>query len=623
MATLALSLGWLAIGLIFSQRLIWIACTRLGWAFYLANVAGEVGPKRLKVRRELLDAGIVLVGVAMLALGGISFLLLAWVVVVMLAQEVVVQRSERRLLDAVWVRKDSIGAVPEGEMAERGLARGYPSPSTHPELTINIVAPFVRRQPRFSLGTLVVGRGFCVEVIIANHALTPTQTPVRLRVETPSYLTLVGTSERLIPVVAPGGVQRVVLELQVTAAGEKSMIGLRLEWGDTHWRRDLIVDRSLESCPPVRQARIERYPGARRAAFAWRGDMDLYDTSTLQSIEGLELTFGLAARYRMPQTMYLSTRLSLDQDEACRWAEHYGVDRGAGFIPSLIDWMRSKVDLCHRAEYPFESGKPYLVELGNHGHLHYGTDTSAAEGNGWNPRSRMGTGSYQWTSGATGSFEEQRDNAIEARCWIERLFGFTAKSWAMPDRTRDQYTPRAMEAAGCEVLSDSDVRTRDNVLRQPRPHFAPGSGAVELTKRYPGDPQHILHYWMNLFWVHRACRLGIPVIFMCHQHLRLYDGWACTRLTEAVLRYVVDRCDGELWINTVYGVGVYWRDFLSEKRVVSTAVEDGQVLVQLAGSLDHSAVPVDLFLEGGGRATVLVNLKPGASVRLDARGIAT
>jgi hypothetical protein len=144
---------------------------------------------------------------------------------------------------------------------------------------------------------------------------------------------------------------------------------------------------------------------------------------------------------------------------------------------------------------------------------------------------------------------------------------------------------------------------------------------VELTKRYPGDPQHILHYWMNLFWIHRAHRLGIPVVFMCHQHMRQFDGWACTRITEGVLRHVLHAFCGDLWINTVYGIGVYWRDVLSERRTVELRLDNGVVTVRSRAMLTHLRVPVDLELEGGGRATILVNLEPGNEVRLDARGL--
>jgi hypothetical protein len=609
------------VGLVVAQRLVWLARTRAGWLFYLANVLGEIGPKRLMLRRTTLDAGVALIGVTLLGVGGVPHIALAAVVIGLLALWVLLQSQERRLLTAAWTREDRLGPAPSGSGGLRGLARGYPSPSTHPELTVTLVGPFVTRDPHLDLGTVALGRRVELDVVIGNHALTPTQTAIRLRVASPACLAVAGDIEQMLPALSPGQAHRVPVTFVATSAASRVEFEVLVEWGEATWASAVRVERIVPQPLRVRAAAIRRYPGACRSAFAWRGDMDLYDTSTFQSVEGLEATLGLAGRYRMPQTLYLSTRLSLDESEARAWADHYGVERGAGDIPRFVEWMRSKVELRHRASYPFDSQKPYLIELGNHGHLHFGTDAAAAAENGWRPRSRIGAGVYAWLGGERGSFAEQRDNALAARRWCEKLFGFTPRSWAMPDRTRDECTPAAVEAAGCEVLSDSDVRTRDNVLLQPTPHFAPGSGAVELTKRYPGDPQHLLHYWMNLFWVHRAHRVGIPVVYMGHQHLQLFDGWACTRLTEGILRYVLRAFRGDLWINTVYGIGVYWRDVLSERRAVSISLEDGNVTVRSSAPMAHRGVPVDVELEGGGRSTVLVDLEPGGQVQLDARGV--
>jgi hypothetical protein len=617
----AIILGCCALGLFVVQRLVWLAPTRVGWLFYLANIAGEIGPKRLGVRRELLEASVAFTGVVLLTVGGTPIFVVAVVIILLLSQIALLQRIERRFLVTAWVRHDRFGPNPAEPGLLRGLARGYPSPSTHPELTVTLNGPFVTRCPYLDLGTLVIGRRIAIEVLVGNHALTPTQTAIRLCFELPSCLHVDGDVERLLSPLAPGQVHRVSITLEPTAAAPRSWLLVQVMWGDTTCTHRIAIQNIVSQGYKVRNAAIRRYPGACRSAFAWRGDMDIYDTSTLQSIAGLDITFGLAARYRMPQTMYLSTRLSLDETAARGWAEHYGIDRGAGEIPRFIQWMHERVEFCHRADYPFESDRPYLVELGNHGHLHFGNDTSAAEENGWHTRSRMGAGVYPWLGCDRGSLAEQRDNALEARRWCEKLFGFTPRSWAMPDRTRDKNTAAAMEAAGCEVLSDSDVRTWDNILRQPKPHFATGSGAVELTKRYPGDPQHLLHYWMNLFWIHRAHRLGIPVVFMCHQHMRLFDGWACTRLTEGILRHVLHAFSGDLWINTVYGIGVYWRDVLSERRSVELSMDNGIVTVRSHATLAHFKVPVDLELEGGGHTTILVDLKPGSQVRLDARGL--
>jgi hypothetical protein len=614
-------LGCCALGLFVVQRLVWLAPTRAGWFFYLANIVGEIGPKRLGLRRELLEQFAAFAGVVLLAVGGTPFFVVAGVIILLLGLVVFLQRQERHLLVSAWVQHDRFGPNPSEPGLLRGLARGYPSPSTHPELTLTLIGPFVNRCPLLDLGALVIGRRFDLEVVVGNHALTPTQTAIRLHFEVPPCLHLDGKVEQILSPLSPGQIHRVSINLKPVAVAQQSWLIVKVMWGDSTSIHRIVIQNIASQGYKVRKAAIRRYPGACRSAFAWRGDMDIYDTSTFQSIAGLEVTFGLAARYRMPQTMYLSTRLSLDETVARGWAEHYGIDRGAGEIPRFIQWMRERVTLCHRADYPFESDKPYLIELGNHGHLHFGTDTAAAEENGWRPHARMGAGIYPWLGNERGSFAEQRDNALEARRWCEKLFSFTPRSWAMPDRTNDKNTAAAMEAVGCEVLSDSDVRTRHNVLLQPEPHFPSGSGSVELTKRYPGDPQHLLHYWMNLFWIHRAHRIGIPVVFMCHQHMRLFDGWACTRITEGILRYVLHTFSGDLWINTVYGLGVYWRDVLSGHRAVDLSLDDGVVTVRSRAALAHLKIPVDLELEDGGSATILVDLEPGSQVRLDARGL--
>jgi hypothetical protein len=347
--------------------------------------------------------------------------------------------------------------------------------------------------------------------------------------------------------------------------------------------------------------------------------MDLYDESTLQSIEGLEATFGLAARYRMPQTMYLSTRLALDPQAASAWASHYGVDRGAGRIPEFVAWMRENVDLRHVCAYPSSPAKRFLIELGNHGHLHFGTDTAGAPENGWVPRSRMGAGAYPWLGADRSSFGEQRDNALEARRWMEEQFGFAPRSWAMPDRTNDRHTAAAMEAAGCEVLSGSDITAKHNVLLQPPPHHPNGSRAVELTIRHPGDPYDMAHADMFAFWLHRGWRLARPVIFMCHQHMRQFSGHACSRLTESVLRRVLADFNGDFHVNTVFGVGEYWREVLS--------TETGRVRVSLAGShvtvangsdSDVTDLPVDVECESGAKFTLLVAVRGGCACEFDA-----
>jgi hypothetical protein len=603
-------------------RLIFLISGRLGWINYLANVFSEFFVKKIRWSRTAVEIVLAVLGLAALFFAGGGWLVVLLTLALLLGLELYVSKVERWLLAASFTPLDTIGlrhATPE---TTRGLARGYPTPSTHPELTLNFVGPFVARTPRYELGALVVGRRFELRFIVGNHTIVPTQTSIRVRVEAPAALKCEQDFGELFPRLVSGEVHELKQTWTVQSAAPAGKIRFTVEWG--HFRRELEIH--FAGCTPlgdatISRAIITRYPGGCRAAFAWRGDMDLYDEATLQSIEGLEVTLGLAARYRMPQTMYLSSRLSLDEAAARQWGEHYGADRGAARIPEFIRWMQANVELRHECLYPFTAKKRFLLELGNHGHLHFGTDTAGAAENGWKPKARMGAGVYPWLGSDRSSFGEQRDNALETRRLFEKYFGYTPKSWAMPNRTNDRFTAAAMAAAGCEVLSDSNVRTQHNVLLQPPPHHPHDTSAVELTKRYPGDPQHIYHVAMNLFWIHRAHRRGIPVVFMCHQHLRQFDGYACARFTEYTLRYTLEKFRGDLHINTVFGIGKYWREVLSPKtRRVSVAVEKKSVRIRNGSDFNLVEAPLDVTLSDGRRFTVLASVPAGGEISVQPDG---
>ena len=573
-------------------RMLFLAPSRAGWAMYLANVAWEILPKKLGISRFGMEAAAAATGMILAGLGGLPWSLVAAVGILLLVLETINRLWESRLLDG---RQGS-------------------------DLIYAVVAPFSERGPRYRLGVRWSGVPFAVELIVANPGKAPV--PVTARLDAPAIWLDGGNPETTLTVAPAGGVGRVkwtlcppvgqgpgVLEIAVAANGERR--SFRLE----HDGCRRVTETKIQA------ADIQRYPGGRRSAFAWRGDMDLYDKLTYQSIEGLEVALGLAARHAFPQTMCLSTRLSLDEAAARAWADHDGRDPGAAEIPRFIAWLREKVDLRHACAWPVQTAKPYMLELGNHGHLHYDTAAAAAPENGWKTHARMGAGRYPWVGADTSSFGEQRDNIREATRWCARLLNFVPRSWAKPGRCNDADTARAAEAAGCEVLSGSDIRARDNVLFQPPPHHPGGTNAVELTSRYPPDPQHIHHLGMLLFWLHRSRRRRLPMVFMCHQHLRQWEGPACARLTEALLRTVLTGRHGDFYVDTLFGIGKYWREVLSpQTRRVATVVAGTRVTVENRSDLDFTDLPVDLDLADGNRSTLLVSVPAGQAVTVDLAG---
>ena len=603
---LLVSLGAAFLVPVVGARLLFLVRWRAGWVTYISCIITETIPKKTGITRfgmELLETG---AGLGLLALSGLGSRELGAVFAAVASLEVLARACDGWILRQVY--------------AVRARSASSPQPSTDPDLTLSIRGPFVKRMPCYQLGQLWIGQELDLRLMVANHSRIPTQTPVELSVLSDGGLALEAGRAGPVSRLRPGDVQEWRFRGNVGGKVRQGSVRLRITWGERssdreirHTGADARPEGGLES------ARISRYAGGCRAAFAWRGDMDLYDEVTFQSIEGLEETLSLAARYRMPQTLFLSTRLTLDEEEGRSYAAHFGVDRGAGRIPDFVRWVNENVELKHSSPYPFSSTKRFLLELGNHGHLHFGTDAAAAEANGWKFRTKLGGGRYPWLGTEVGSLAEQRDNALEAASRCEAAFGFRPRSWAMPDRTRDAWTPRAMEAAGCEVLSDSDVRAIHNVLLQPPPHHPAGTITVELTKRYPGDPLDVYHVAMNAFWFHRAHRLGIPVVFMCHQHLRAYESRTCAVYTEHLLRYVLERFNGDLHVNTVFGVGKYWREVLSPvTRTVTVRIEGDAIVVTNGSDEAFEDVPVDLETTDGRRFTRLVSLAAGAEVRLDA-----
>ena len=581
--------GSVAVGLVALARLFVLFRWRVGWAMYFANVIWEIFPKKVGLDRFRLEAAAATGGLILLGWGGLPWGVVALVGGGLLALEIANHRWEKRLVQ---------GVIPAGAI-------------------LTLEAPFTARRPHYSLGVRWSGVPFDLEIVAVNPGSDPAT--LRVRLDAPAEWLGGAASEQALRLDPAGGVARAKWTLRPRTRQGGGVLEVVAEENGRIRRFRIAHDgcRPATEARPVRAA-ISRYPGGRRSAFVWRGDMDLYDLRTFQSIAGLETTLGLSARYAFPQTMCLSTRLSFDEAAAREWAEHAGAETGAAEIPRFVQWLRDKVDLRHAAAFPAQgAGKPYLLELGNHGHLHYDTAAAAAPENGWTSHAKMGAGRYPWMGADASSFGEQRDNILEAARWFRKLLGYVPRSWAKPGRCNDADTARAAAAAGCEVLSGSDIRARDNVLIQPPPHHPGGTDAVELTSRYPPDPQNVHHFAMLRFWLHRSCRLGRPMVFMCHQHMRQWEGPACGRFTEHLLRSALADFHGEFAIDTLFGAGKYWREVLSpQTRRVAVALDGARLRVENSSDADFARVPVDLELANGGRTTVLVSVRAGQTVEL-------
>ncbi len=600
-------------------RCLGLAPYRIGIVMYLANVLLETAEKRTPLSRWTLEAAILVVALLCLGIGSGSLELAALIAVGYLLLVLENVTRERRLINNVYGTQETRGLRGTSPSESADNARRFPAPGLHPQLSVNLDGPFVSRMPTYELGILPVGRPISLSVLIGNHSRTPSQSEIDVTLDVPTGWRVEGELKQELEPLEVGRVENVQWTIWPTAslASQEIVVCVR----SSRFKSQLVV--RADGCRQIRvndvaAIEIKRYPEARRATFTWRGDFDLHDTASFQTAGGLETAFGLSMRYAMPQTMYLSTRLSLDQQSADEWARHYHVSRGSRQVPEFVQWLRDNVEWVYDAAYPVRSEKRYVVELGNHGHLHYDTDASGAEGNHWKAGAKPGEGKYPWQGDDLSSFADQRDNITEAARWCRDLLGFEPKSWAKPGRGNDQFSPAAVEAAGCLVATGSDIRPRDNVLKQPPPHHPMGTSIVEITARYPSDPQHIQHAAMLQYWIHRGHRLGIPVVILVHQHMRQFDGVVCERITESLLNSTLNGFHGDFYFNTVFAVGCYWRDVISShSKVVQIEMSGDSIQIINGGPRPWKAVPVDIRLHDGTRMTRLVDLAPESKITLD------
>jgi hypothetical protein len=251
------------------------------------------------------------------------------------------------------------------------------------------------------------------------------------------------------------------------------------------------------------------------------------------------------------------------------------------------------------------------MEVGNHMYLHYGTHASMDENNGWKNIAWIGDGRYPWQSEETGSFAEQRDNAVHNTNVIQGALGIKVRSWGVPGRVQDDLTAKALEAAGIEVGSDTNASMWTNVMRLPPPHHPKGcKHLVELTKKYPGDPNNAYKVAMLKYWMGLAVRRRGTFIYMAHQHLLRYEGMAGTAATEEILRHVLEYYRGDFYVSTVFGIGQYWERVLCpQHRWVSVVISDGTVMEATnKGNEALDDIPIEITFSNGKQLLMLVSL---------------
>lgn len=594
------------------SKLFFLAPTKAGVLVMLSNVIYETLYKKFSLNRWKVDlCSMIVLGIVWLFLCGpwgaaLYFLLFGATWGYALNEDARIKNCDPGIQDEWFSR----------------YGAGIELPVPHPKLVINIKGPVWARDTLYDLRDWPLGHSADFSLIILNASILRAQFPLRLEMEyDQNKLDIHKKFKSEIEVPLPGDFCE--LKFRITAkemAHIPTSIHLKFKIGSCKFEEQLSIRSIFQAeSTSVSSVFINRWKGGSRAAFGWRGDMDLYDPSTFQSPEGMKHTLDLGKRYRIASTMYLSGRLSLVKSEHEEFCRELGVDRDTEGIDRFVDFMKNEVSMGDDIDFPYNTEKQYAIEIGNHMYLHYGTHAAMDKGNQWKMNAWMGDGTYPWQSAETGSFSEQRDNIIQNKKIIEEKLGVTAKSWGVPGRVYDEYTPQAVAVGGMEVGSDTNASAFINVMKMPQPHHPDGAvNLVELTKKYPGDPNDAYKVAMLKYWMGHARRTRKAFIFMAHHHLLRYQGVAGTHCAEEVLRYAISTCKGDFYVSTLLGIGRYWERVLCPKhRWVSVAYEGNQITVNNTGDQELDDIPLEITFANGKEVLVLKNILPGQSTSIN------
>lgn len=597
-----------AAGLFILSKCFFLAPGRTGWLMLLANVVYETLEIKLHVRRAWVDAAgwiVATAGAGILCGGGVA-------------------AAVALVLGAVWVGALHIDMAWRADRPARQFKvfKGR-VPLPVPRLIVSLRGPVLRRGKRsYQAGHWPEGWEQTFELIILNPGTVRPQLPLRIEVSsacTRFGITMAGAEEQACP--DPGQVVVQAFRVRAERPGRGGTVHLRVSHGDWTWARTLcIASIPARGSLRIRQAAIRRWKYGTRAGFVWRGDNDLYDPATFQSAEGLRLALGLAARFRMPTTVMLSSRLSLDPQAHEAFCRKFGWNRHSEEIPDFIRFLREEVDTANDQEFPIRTERRLAAEIGNHGHLHWGTHAAADPDNQWTSHARTGRGNYPWLKAhPCDSFAEQRDNIAVCTKVIEEKLGVRTTSYTPPSDMFDADTARAVEAAGIEVGNETDATKWQKLLTFPAEHHPAGCARlVELTRMLPRDPVNAAQIAMLEFWLGFARRNRRALVFLAHHHLLMYQTQACHGLTAELLRHVLDNGEGDVYPATLTAMGRYWRDVLSERtRTVEVQVMENRVEVRNTGARDLDGLPVEIEFQGGRRCLRLVDVPAHASVMIE------
>lgn len=502
---------------------------------------------------------------------------------------------------------------------------------------VNLEGGFVsvKKQPRklsYDLGVLIEGETIVLRLLVhlldepeADNVVLEEKYEPTHHVRITKNFTLNKSSDRLI--------KTYFLQIYaVQATNHKNKIDFTVKTGGSQ-RIDvrLLIEKIVKKDElKISKIAVDGWKSGRKAAFVWRGDVDALNPRKSSDEPTLSKCLNLSHRYGVPLTLFISGRLTLDEEQWSRFALHYQLvdheEKAQTRFNEFLSFLK-KLKVNQNAEYPVDEN---TISVGNHSYLHHGGIHGAADFNGWDESWRLGEGKKEWLASVYPRFNSEtmsfnQLNTIINNQLIKQHFGVEPKSWAAPRNETVSTMAKELEEVGILYASEADDYPRISKTffpRRPKANvchpYHPKNCERLVESRCvinPLDPTSVHDVVSIIKSIQHAVKTGKQLTLLMHPHLRMYSNRKSIAYVARVLEYLCENAD-QIWLTTHESMLAYWENVRCPKHAVIKIKQDDGIFIVNESNQHIESVPVSIKLSNGDVLLRVVDLGPRQTVKL-------
>ncbi|MCR8471299.1 MAG: hypothetical protein QW670_06015 [Candidatus Bathyarchaeia archaeon] len=379
---------------------------------------------------------------------------------------------------------------------------------------------------------------------------------------------------------------------------------------------------------------VERWKHGKKAAFVWRGDFDYFWPAKAMDENALMRCLDLSYRYGVPLTLFLSGRLTLDEEQWVRFALRYRIAENCSEARSLftqfIKFLKS-LNFRQEIEYPTQQN---AISIGNHSYLHHGGPTGASDVNGWNETWKLGEGKKQWLYALCPNFSgeqfrlftfHQLNAGLINMFLIKEKLGIDTRCWAAPRNESLPSMAKELEEIGILYASEADNYPRISKVFFPRrpkhnvcyPYHPQGCKKLIESRCVinPLDPSNV----HDVICVKKSIKYAIArskqITLLIHPHLRVHRPNKSLPYVERIFQYLCDNED-QIWLTSHESMLRFWELTRCSKHAVVKFEVGDRAIVYNESDYRLESVPIYIRLSSGDEMLWVIDLEPRQKVNL-------